>query len=353
MSIDNGPKADKPPRINTSLGPALTPALLTAPTYTILFVVKLGRSDLEVFPLCLGGNVFGWTADEAASFEVLDAYVAAGGNFIDTSDSYSAFVPGNVGGESETVIGNWFAARGNRSDVVLGTKVGRKPDRLGLSRDNIRRAVAESLERLQTSYIDLYYAHADDPETPLEETLSAFDELVKEGVVRHIAASNYSAPRLGEALALSDDLNLARYIVLQPEYSLVERQEYEGQLQDLCLREGLACVPYWVLARGFLTGKYRPGAVIDSPRAGQAGEYLGDPRAVAALETIDRVAAAHDTTAAAVALAWVRAQPGVAAPIASARNPHQLAQILPGATLDLSADELRELSDVSAPVPAS
>jgi len=316
-------------------------------------VVKLGRSDLEVFPLCLGGNVFGWTADEQQSFAVLDAYVAAGGNFIDSSDSYSAFAPGNVGGESETMIGNWFAARGNRSDVVLGTKVGRKPNRPGLSRDNIRAAVAESLERLQTSYIDLYYAHADDPGTPLEETLSAFDELIKEGTVRNIAASNYSAPRLGEALALSDDLNLARYVVLQPEYSLVERDEYEGGLQDLCLREGLACVPYWVLARGFLTGKYRAGAVIDSPRAGQAGEYLANPGAVAVLETIDRVAAAHDTTVAAVALAWTRAQPGVAAPLASARNPQQLAEILPGATLELSGDELRDLSDVSAPAPAS
>ena len=311
-------------------------------------MVKLGRSDLEVFPLCLGGNVFGWTADEAASFEVLDAYVAAGGNFIDTSDSYSAFAPGNVGGESETVIGNWFAARGNRRDIVIATKVGRKPDRLGLSRDNIRAAVAESLERLQTSYIDLYFAHADDPETPLEETLSAFDELVKEGMVRHIAASNYSAPRLQEALALSDELGLARYVALQPQYSLVERQEYEGGLQALCLREGLACVPYWVLAAGFLTGKYRPGALIDSPRAGAASEYLEDPRAMAVLETLDRVADAHETTVAAVALAWVRAQPGVAAPLASARNPRQLAEILPGATLELSGDELRDLGEVSA-----
>ncbi len=211
----------------------------------------------------------------------------------------------------------------------------------------------ESLERLRTSYIDLYYAHADDPETPLEETLSAFDELIKEGMVRHIAASNYSAPRLGQALALSDDLRLARYIALQPHYSLVERDHYEGELQEECVREGLACIPYWVLARGFLTGKYRPGAQVDSPRAGAAAQYLEDPRPVAVLETVDRVAAVHDTTVAAVALAWVRAQPGVAATIASARNPQQLAEILPGATLELSGDELRELSDVSAPAPAS
>jgi aryl-alcohol dehydrogenase-like predicted oxidoreductase len=316
-------------------------------------VVRLGRSDLDVFPLCLGGNVFGWTADEAASFDVLDAYIAGGGNFIDTSDSYSAFAPGNVGGESENVIGNWFAARGNRGDVVLATKVGRKPDRKGLSRDNIRRAVAESLARLQTDYIDVYYAHADDPETPLEETLSAFEELVKEGAVRQIAASNYSASRLQEALALSDDLHLARYVALQPHYSLVERDRYEGELQDLCVRDGLACVPYWALARGFLTGKYRPGMQIDSPRAGAAGQYLDDPRAVAVLDAIDRIAAARNTTDAAVALAWVRAQPGVTAPIASARDPQQLAQILPGATLELSGDELGELNDVSSPAPAS
>jgi aryl-alcohol dehydrogenase (NADP+) len=214
-------------------------------------------------------------------------------------------------------------------------------------------AVAESLERLQTNYIDLYYAHADDPETPLEETLSTFDELVRAGMVRQIAASNYRAPRLQVPLALSDDLRLARYVALQPPYSLVERHHYEGELQDVCLREGLATVPYWVLARGFLTGKYRPGAQVDSPRAGAAGQYLEDPRAVAVLETIDRVAAAHRTTVAAVALAWVRAQPGVTAPIASARNPQQLAEILPGATLELTDEELRELSDVSAPAPGS
>ena len=316
-------------------------------------VARLGRSDLDVFGLCLGGNVFGWTADEPQSFEVLDAYAAAGGNFIDSSDSYSAFAPGNQGGESETVLGNWFASRGNRADVVLATKVGRKPDRQGLSRANIRAGVTESLERLQTDYIDLYYAHADDSDTPLEDTLRAFDELVNEGKVKFIAASNYRAPRLAQALEISDREGLARYVALQPHYSLVERHHYEGELADLCVREGLACVPYWALARGFLTGKYRPGVQVDSPRAGAAGHYLEDPRAVAVLETIDRVADARGTTVPSVALAWVRAQPGVAAPIASARNPQQLAEILPGATLELSDDELRELSDVSAPVPTS
>jgi aryl-alcohol dehydrogenase (NADP+) len=316
-------------------------------------VTRLGRSDLDVFGLCLGGNVFGWTADERESFEVLDAYVEAGGNFIDSSDSYSAFAPGNQGGESETVLGNWFSARGNRGQVVLATKVGRKPDRQGLSRANIRTAVDESLERLQSDYIDLYYAHADDPATPLEETLRAFDALVNEGKVKAIAASNYSAPRLAEALEISDREGLARYVALQPHYSLVERDHYEGELAELCVREELACVPYWALARGFLTGKYRPGVQVDSPRAGAAGKYLEDARAVAVLEALDRIAKAHQTTVASAALAWVRAQPGVAAPIASARNPQQLAEILPGATLELADEELRELDDVSALAPAS
>ena len=316
-------------------------------------VPRLGRSDLDVFGLCLGGNVFGWTADEGQSFEVLDAYVAAGGNFVDSSDSYSAFAPGNQGGESETVLGNWFAARGNRADVVLATKVGRKPDRQGLSRANIRTAVTESLERLQSDYIDLYYAHADDPDTPLEETLSAFDELVREGSVRHIAASNYSAPRLAAALEISDRQGLARYVALQPHYSLVERHHFEGELVDLCVREGLACVPYWALARGFLTGKYRPGVEVDSPRAGAAAKYLEDERAVAVLAALDRISEARQTTVAAVALAWVRAQPAVAAPIASARNPQQLAEILPGATLELTDAELSELSNVSTAAPTA
>ncbi|HJS93490.1 MAG TPA: aldo/keto reductase, partial [Solirubrobacteraceae bacterium] len=253
-------------------------------------MAQLGRSDLDVFGLCLGGNVFGWTADEAQSFQVLDAYLAAGGNFIDSSDSYSAFAPGNQGGESETVLGQWIAARGNRADVVLATKVGRKPDRQGLTRENIRIAVTESLERLQSDYIDLYYAHADDPGTPLEETLHAFDELVQEGKVRQIAASNYSAPRLAEALEISDREGLARYVAFQPHYSLVERHHYEGEPADLCVREELACVPYWALARGFLTGKYRPGVQVDSPRAGAASQYLEDPRALAVLEALDRVA---------------------------------------------------------------
>jgi aryl-alcohol dehydrogenase-like predicted oxidoreductase len=308
----------------------------------------LGTSDLDVFPLCLGGNVFGWTADEPQSFAVLDAYLEAGGNFIDTADSYSAFAPGNSGGESETVLGKWFAARGNRDQVILATKVGRHPDFKGLSADNINTAVQNSLQRLQTDYIDLYWAHADDPDTPLEETLRTFDELVRSGTVRHIAASNYSAPRLHEALAVSQREGLAAYVAVQPEYSLVAREEYENGLQELCTGTGLGCVPFWALARGFLTGKYRPGVDVDSPRAGQAAKYLDD-RGLRVLEILDEVSAAHDTTVAAVALAWVAAQPGVASVLASARNPEQLAEALPMATLTLSEDELRALTEASQP----
>jgi aryl-alcohol dehydrogenase (NADP+) len=315
-------------------------------------MVKLGRSELDVFPLCLGGNVFGWTADEEQSFAVLDAYLEAGGNFIDTADAYSSFVPGHQGGESETVIGKWFAARGNRDKVVLATKVGRMPGLGGLAPDTIRAALENSLRRLQTSYIDLYWAHADDPETPLDDTLAAFDELVREGKVRQIAASNYSAARLQEALEVSHREGFARYIAVQPQYSLVERAGYEGELAGLCRREEVACVPYWTLARGFLTGKYRPGAHVDSPRAGQASQYLDD-RGLRVLDALDRVAGAHETTVAAVALAWVAAQPGVATPIASARNTEQLAAALPMAELTLSRDELALLRDAGATEPAA
>jgi aryl-alcohol dehydrogenase-like predicted oxidoreductase len=309
-------------------------------------MVKLGRSELDVFPLCLGGNVFGWTADEQQSFAVLDAYLAAGGNFIDTADAYSAFAPGNQGGESETVLGNWLSARGNREHVVLATKVGRMPGLEGLAPETIRTGVENSLRRMQTDYIDLYWAHADDPDTPLADTLRTFDELIKAGKVRHIAASNYSAARLEEALQVSDREGLARYIAVQPQYSLVERDEYEGELADLCVREGLSCVPYWALARGFLTGKYRPGTEVDSPRAGQASAYL-DERGLRVLTALDQVAAARDTTVAAVALAWVVAQPAVAAPIASARNTQQLAESLPMAELMLSSEELTALREAS------
>jgi aryl-alcohol dehydrogenase-like predicted oxidoreductase len=316
-------------------------------------MVTLGRSELRVFPLCLGGNVFGWTADERQSFAVLDAYLAAGGNFIDTADSYSAFAPGNVGGESETVLGAWLHARGNRDEIVLATKVGKKPGLEGLAPATIRTALDESLARLQTDYVDVYFAHEDDARTPLEETLATFDELVTEGKVRHLAASNYGVERLEQALDVSDRDGFPRYVALQPEYSLVERSGYEGGLRDLCEREELACLPYWGLARGFLTGKYRPGVTVDSPRAGAASVYQTEA-GLHLLDVLADVAAEHSSPVASVALAWLIAQPGVVVPLASARNPEQLAEILPAAELELSAEELQLLADASAgPIAAA
>jgi aryl-alcohol dehydrogenase-like predicted oxidoreductase len=308
----------------------------------------IGSTDLSVFPLCLGSNIFGWTVDEARSFAVLDAYAAAGGNFIDTADSYSAWIPGNSGGESETIIGNWMAARGNRDDIVVATKVGKSPGVEGLAPETIRRAAEASLARLRTDRIDLYYAHMDDDGTPLDESLGAFGELIGEGKVRHIAASNYTAPRLAQALDLARGGDLPSYVAIQPHYNLVHREEYEGALAELCAREGVDCVPYFALASGFLTGKYRIGAADSgSPRAGTARGYLDD-RGLAVLAVLDEVAAGHATTVAAVALAWLAAQPTVAAPIASARTPEQLAELLPMAGLELAADELQRLSDASA-----
>ncbi len=304
----------------------------------------LGGTGLAVFPLCLGTNVFGWTADEAASFAVLDAYAAGGGNFLDTADVYSDWVPGHVGGESEAVIGQWFAARGNRTDMVLGTKVGGAG---GLGRANIATRVQRCLSRLCTDYIDILYAHFDDPHTPLEETLNAFTELVRDGKVRHVAASNYSAERLAEALAVSDRESLARYEVLQPLYNLMERDRFEGPTSQLCLAEGIAVLPYFGLARGFLTGKYRPGDPRpDSPRAVKAASYL-DARGVAVLAALDGVAARHGVSVASVALAWLAAQPSVVAPLASARNPEQLIDLLASLEVTLQADEIALLCEAA------
>ena len=301
----------------------------------------LGSSDLDVFPLCLGGNVFGRSADERASFAVLDAYAAAGGNFIDTADMY-------VGGESEAIIGRWLARGGRREQIVLATKVGMAPQTPGLTEPAIRAALDGSLQRLQTDYVDLYYAHQDDPNTPLAETLGAFDALVREGKVRQIAASNYSAPRLAEALAVSRSEGLASYVALQPHYNLMVRDEYEGELEQLCAREQLACLPYFALAQGFLTGKYRPGGEqVDSHRAERAGRYL-DERGVTVLAVLDQVAAEHETTVAAVSLGWLLAKPTVAAPIASARSVKQLNQLLPMVGLGLSEAELARLDAASA-----
>ncbi len=310
-------------------------------------MARIGSTKLEVFPLALGGNVFGWTADEKTSFAVLDAYAAAGGNFVDTADVYSAWVPGNSGGESETIIGRWLSTRGNRGEMIVATKVGMHPKFSGLSPTTIRTALEESLRRLQTDYVDLYFAHQDDENTPLEETLRTFDQLVQNGKVRYVAASNYSAARLQEALTTSDRAGLVRYVALQQHYNLVERDKYEGELANVVAREGLSSVPYFPLASGFLTGKYRPGARVASDRAEKAGAYLND-KGIKILAVLDEVAAAHDVSAAAVALAWLAAQPTVAAPIASARTPEQLSDLLQIADLKLSKSEIQRLSEVSA-----
>jgi aryl-alcohol dehydrogenase-like predicted oxidoreductase len=310
-------------------------------------MVTIGSSDLEVTRLCLGGNVFGWTADRDTSFAVLDAYVAAGGNFVDTADSYFWRAPGNSGGESESLIGEWMASRGNRDSVVVATKVGSWPERKGLSAKNIAEAVDDSLRRLRTDHIDLYYAHRDDPDTAQEETADAFDALVRAGKVRAIAASNFTADRLRSALEISARDGLASYVALQPHYNLMEREEYENALAPLVGSEGLACMPYYALAKGFLTGKYRPDTQVDSQRSEGALAYLDD-RGRAVLAVLDEIAAGHQVPVPAVALAWLAAQPTVTAPIASARTPEQLAALLPMLDLQLTDDELRLLSHVSA-----
>jgi aryl-alcohol dehydrogenase-like predicted oxidoreductase len=308
-------------------------------------MTKLGTSDLDVSTLSLGTNVFGWTADEPTSHAVLDAYVAGGGNFIDTADVYSAWLPGHRGGEAETIIGRWLAANpGRRHDLVVATKVGQLSGAEGLSRETILKAADASLQRLQTDRIDLYWAHIDDQDTPLEETLGAFGELIDAGKVRAIGASNYSAPRLTEALAVSRRESLPSYVALQPHYNLVEREEYEGALASVVAEHGLSTVPYFGLAKGFLTGKYRPGgAAVDSPRAPAAAAYLDDGGADV-LDALDEVAAAHDAPVAAIALAWLAAQPTVASPIASARTLDQLAELLPVNQIRLTEGELAILS---------
>lgn len=308
-------------------------------------MAKIG-SDLDVSRLCLGGNVFGWTADRAASFAVLDAYAAAGGNFIDTADSYTWRVPGNVGGESETIIGDWMAERGNRDEMVIATKVSSLPARAGLGGANIAAAAEDSLHRLRTDRIDLYYAHKDDPDTAQEETLDAFDALVRAGKVRALGASNFTAERLRSALAISARDGLTAFAAVQPQYNLMERDSYEAELAPLLASEGLASMPYYALAKGFLTGKYRPGTVIDSARAAGAGAYLD--RGLGVLAVLDEIAAGHEVPVASVALAWLADQPTVTAPIASARTPEQLAELLPMLALHLTDDERRLLAHVSA-----
>jgi aryl-alcohol dehydrogenase-like predicted oxidoreductase len=309
-------------------------------------MTNLGTTDLDVSSLCLGGNVFGWSAGEQDSFDVLDAFAASGGNFIDTADVYSAWIAGNSGGESEAIIGRWMASRGNRDRVIVATKVAKKPDRAGLSAANIRAAVEESLARLGTDYIDLYYAHEDDQTVPLAESLGAFDALVREGKVRYVGASQYSAPRLAEALDVSVQEGLVAYSALQTQYNLMERAAFEPDLAEVCERNSLPCLPYYGLARGFLTGKYRPGAEVDSVRAGGVAAYRTE-RGYAVLAVLDDIAAAHRVPVAAVSLAWLAAQPAVAAPIASARTVEQLSDLLPMNGLELGSEELAALDKAS------
>jgi aryl-alcohol dehydrogenase-like predicted oxidoreductase len=308
----------------------------------------IGNTELEVSRLCLGGNVFGWSLDETASFEVLDAYFAAGGNFIDTADSYGHWTDAGAGA-SERIIGKWMAARGNRERLVIATKVGMSPERPGLSESLIRSGIDGSLERLGIDTVDLYYAHRDDSETPLAQTLATFQSLIDEGKVRYVAASNYSASRLAEALELGEREGMASYVALQPHYNLLERDQYEGELAAVCERHGLACVPYFGLARGFLSGKYRrDGVEVDSPRSAGVRESYFNDRGFAVLDALDEVAAAHHSTVAAVALAWLTAQPTVLAPIASATSTTQLSDLLPSLELQLTLAEIQGLSAAAA-----
>ena len=300
----------------------------------------LPNTDLNISPLCLGGNVFGWSADVKNSEAVLSYFVDNGGNFIDTADMYSQWGEGHVGGESETIIGNWMKKSSNRSSVVIATKVAKLDTRPGLSPKNILAACDDSLRRLQTDHIDLYYAHQDDPDTPIEETLQTFDSLVKAGKVRYVAASNFTAERLQQSLDISKRLGLISYVAAQDHYNLLERG-FENSLRPTLEGNGLSEIPYFGLARGFLTGKYRPGKTIQSVRAAGVSAYQND-RGWNLLSKLDEIAATHKTTLAAIALAWLRAQPTIAAPIASARNLDQIKEIMP--IIDLSSDELTALT---------
>lgn len=315
---------------------------------------KLGNSGLQVAPLALGGNVFGWTIDEPTSFQVLDAFAAAGFNFVDTADVYSAWKPGNKGGESETILGNWIKKSGNRQKVLVATKVGMDmgAGMKGLSKDYILRAAEDSLRRLQTDYIDLYQSHTDDATVPLQDSLEAFDQLVKQGKVRAIGTSNYSAVRLSEALDVSKKHGLPRYESLQPLYNLYERADYELTLEPLCRENGIGVIPYYSLASGFLTGKYRSDAdLAKSARGGGVKKYL-NARGLAILAALDRVANKYNSTPAKISLAWLLTRPTVTAPIASATNVTQLQELLDATALELDRDTL-ELLDKASTIQAS
>ncbi len=312
---------------------------------------QLGQSSLHVYPITFGGNVFGWTANEAASFKLLDGFVGAGFNFIDSADVYSRWHPGNKGGESEEIIGNWLKARGGRDKVVIATKLGMDmgPGMKGLSRKYMMEAVEASLRRLKTDYIDLYQSHRDDPETPLEETLSAYADLIKAGKVREIGASNYSAPRLAEALKLSAEKGLPRYQSLQPLYSLVERQEFEGALEDVCLKEKVGVIGFYSLASGFLTGKYRSKADMEGRTRGPRVEKYINDYGFGVIAALDDVAKRYNAKPGQIAMAWLMARPSVTAPIASATNGEQLAELLKSADIQLDAAAIQQIDAASKP----
>jgi aryl-alcohol dehydrogenase-like predicted oxidoreductase len=313
---------------------------------------RLGQSSLQVPPITFGCNVFGWTADEAMSFKLLDAWLDAGFNFLDTADVYSRWHPGNGGGESETIIGKWMKSRGNRNKIVLATKLGIEmaPGKKGLSAAYMKTAVEDSLRRLQTDYIDLYQSHRDDPDTAIEETLSSYAGLVKEGKIREIGASNFSADRLAESLKISSEKGLPRYQSIQPQYSLVERTEFEGPLEDLCLKEKVGVIGYYSLASGFLTGKYRSKADMEGRiRGARVEKYIND-HGFGVIKALDEVAQAVNAKIGQVAVAWLIARPSVTAPIVSATNLEQLAELAGAAEVKLDAASIAKIDAAAKPV---
>jgi aryl-alcohol dehydrogenase-like predicted oxidoreductase len=310
---------------------------------------SLGISSLRVAPLALGGNVFGWTADKKTAFEILDAFVDFGFNLIDTANIYSTWVPGNKGGESESIIGEWIKKSRKRDLVCIATKVGMEmPGFKGLTKDQIVRSVEESLERLQTDVIDLYQAHEDDPKTPLEETLGAFDQLVKQGKVRFVGASNYDAERLDQALSISQRLGITSYVSLQPYYNLYDRERFERSLEQLCLEKQLGIIPYFSLAKGFLTGKYRSKEDLNKSLRGSSVERYLDDRGIKIINALDAISTAHQVVPAVIALAWLLQRTGVSAAIASVTSVEQLAELAKVSQIKLSSEEIIKLNTASS-----
>jgi aryl-alcohol dehydrogenase-like predicted oxidoreductase len=303
--------------------------------------ITIPTTTLDVYPLCLGGNVFGWSANESQSQGVLDAFTAGGGNFIDTADVYSEWVEGNVGGESETIIGNWMKARGNRHELVVATKVAKLSTRPGMRPENIIAACNDSLKRLQTDHIDLYYSHHDDQDVPIAETLGAYQQLINEGKIRYIGASQHTGARLQEALDIAIKENLPKYVCLQDHYNLMERNPFEAEQQEVLKKNNLSALPFYGLARGFLTGKYRPGVTVESIRAGGITDYQTE-KGYAIVEALDKISKAHNSSISAVALAWLRANPQVSTPIASARTVEQLNEIMQ--IVELNNEEVTTLN---------